>query len=60
MQTAAALKQHLASVQKGGLYFVLLAEGVIEGEFKVGLARATESKSVKEGEAASQVEVKVK
>ena len=60
VQAAAALDQHLVSVLEGGLYFVHLAEGIIEGEFKVGLARATESKSVKEGEAASQVQVKVK
>ena len=49
----------LDSVVEGASYFVLLQPEVREGEFRVGLARAMETKSVGEGMAHKDVIVRV-
>ena len=57
---AGSLAPCLGGVVEGGLYFVTLAEGVSEGEFRVSLARAMESKSSSAEVEAKDVTVRVK
>ena len=57
---AAALPKCLDSVTEGGLYFVSLEPSINEGDLRVGLARAVESKAIAEGQAHEDVKVLVK